>query len=198
MHLEFLLFRYNLPVISNWWPVSTPLRTHQPSSSNPTSRALAPDGLLILETEHPEALFSGTYMDAYGPEARMDAWDTTPPTGALQGWQVQVAWGDEDDEFDPVTQVLQRTVRVRLQPAQLDEEEGGERLGRAPPPLPASVPLELEEQVPQRMWTYQEMLLLAGASGFDVVGSFGAMDEEVGMDSDDAFRMVVVMRKQRV
>lgn len=143
-------------------------------------------------------------MDAYGPEARMDAWEATPPSGPLEGWQVQVAWGDEEDTFDPVAQVLQRTVRIRLQPARnTDVEDGqdgpggeGSVVPTAPPALPAGVPLELEEEVPQRMWTFQEMLLLAGASGFEVVGSFGAMDQEVGMDSDDAFRMVVVLRKK--
>lgn len=177
--------------------------------SQPTPRALAPGGLLILETEHPESLFSGTFMDAYGPEARMDAWVATPDTGPLRGWRVDVAWGDEEDEFDPVSQVLQRTVRVDLQPATGDEEEEeeeekkeglsqGRSQGRfeGPPPLPDGIPLHLEEQVAQRMWTYQEMVLLAEASGFVLVGSFGALDEEVGMDSEDAFRMVVVMQKQ--
>lgn len=70
-----------------------------------TTRALAPGGLVIIETEHPEALFSGTFMDAYGAESRMDAWEVTPDEGPLAGWKLQIAWGSEDDMFDPVQQV---------------------------------------------------------------------------------------------
>ncbi len=57
-------------------------------------------------------------------------------------------------------QVLERNVHVQLVPNN-DEEVGTGNDAPSLAPLPPHIPQSLEEQVPQRMWTYQEMLLLA-------------------------------------
>ncbi len=35
------------------------------------------------------------------------------------------------------------------------------------------------------------------ASGFSVVGAYGALETDVDMNSEDAYRMVVVLQKQQ-
>lgn len=60
--------------------------------------------------------------------------------------------------------MLERNVQVQLVPKDADEDsdtEDGDTPTTGPQPLPPHIPQSLQEQVPQRMWTYQEMLLLA-------------------------------------
>ena len=54
----------------------------------------------------------------------------------------------------------------------------------------------LEEVVPQRLYTYQEVDLLGRLTGFEIVGKHGALDMTVGVDSEDSYALVVCFRKR--
>lgn len=56
--------------------------------------------------------------------------------------------------------------------------------------------LLLEECVAQRLYTYQEVDLLARLTGFQVVGVHGALDMQVGVNSEDSYALVICLRKQ--
>lgn len=56
--------------------------------------------------------------------------------------------------------------------------------------------LLLEESVAQRLYTYQEVDLLARLTGFQVVGVHGALDMQVGVDSEDSYALVICLKKQ--
>mmetsp|Transcript_82097 Transcript_82097/g.160199 ORF Transcript_82097/g.160199 Transcript_82097/m.160199 type:complete len:204 (-) Transcript_82097:235-846(-) len=109
--------------------------------------ALRPGGTLILELPHPRETFR---LD----DVTTDGWDV--PEGddnALGiglkgegGGILEVTWGDDEDEFDPITQVRSVSVSLRL-----------ERQG--------VISQEVSEKVPQREFTLGEILALAKLSG---------------------------------
>ena len=91
--------------------------------------------------------------------------------------RVLVEYGREGDDFDPATQILKRTVGLSL----------------------FDVSAELVSSdvsvVPQRQFSLQEIDLLARATGWVIVAVHGDLDEVVPLESDDAYRMVVVLRR---
>ena len=58
-----------------------------------TAAALRPGGLLIVELPSPEDLFDGAFIVG-------DAWDAQ-----LDGQDILVSYGQEEDPFDPLGQV---------------------------------------------------------------------------------------------
>jgi len=106
-----------------------------------------------------------------------------------------VQYGLESDIFDPVNQLLTRTVVVD-HPAKV-------RKAKAKKPTKAKngkellEELPLEEEVVQRFFTCQEIQLLAELSGLKVVKLFGDMDRAcvMGTEEDEEYRMVVVLKK---
>ena len=114
---------------------------------------------------------------------------------------LQVFWGKEGDDFDPMTQILKKTVQINVM------MRGGDRL-------------QLEEVIAMRQYTFQELSLLALVSGFDVAAAYSDYDMETSMlgkprseakgvnkavnknlpkedqdDDSDAFRMIVIFQK---
>ena len=96
-----------------------------------------------------------------------DGWDVP-----FEGGDLRVRWGAEDDVFDPLTQVRQASVAFETDQGQL-----------------------IEERVPTREYTLQELRLLADAAGFVDMNTYGALDPEfVAADDDElAYRLVVVL-----
>ncbi len=74
-------------------------------------------------------------------------------------------------------QVLQRTVTIY----QADSKGKMQKL--------------LSETVPQRIYTYQEMKLLAALSAFDLHTAYGDMQMDVSFCDPDAPRMVLVLKR---
>jgi hypothetical protein len=74
-------------------------------------------------------------------------------------------------------QVLQRRVTVSQRVSQGEWQVLGESI------------------VPQRVFTLQEIELLARLVGMHVVGYYGAWDLEVGLEHKDAYRTVAVLSK---
>jgi len=97
---------------------------------------------------------------------------------ASLGCKLIVEWGAEGDDFDPATQVLQRTVAV-------NKIEGGE-VGEC----------VHESTVEQRSYTLQELDLLGRLSGLVLKGSYGDLNLKVGLTHEDAYRLVAVFVKQ--
>ena len=53
----------------------------------------------------------------------------------------------------------------------------------------------IKETVPQRIFTYQELKLLASASGYDLYAAYGDMLMDAPISDSDAVRMVLVLRR---
>lgn len=101
--------------------------------------ALVPNGLFIIELNHPSQLFDG------GIVASADTW-----TLEVEDAQLEIWWGHEGDLFDPFTQVLEKSIEMDVM------LRGGERK-------------VLRDTVLLRQFTYQEMLLLARSAGLQVL-----------------------------
>lgn len=169
-----------------------------------TAAALRPGGLFVLEMPSPEDLFDGVF-------ALGDVWDATAPNGQ----KLLVEYGIEGDDFDSFTQVtrisgvlrakrdfwnccwirFQHTsvlmyISCALQVTQRTVKISSLRSNGE------TDKLLLENVVAQRIFTSQEVDLLARLSGFEVVGVYGALDLEVGTESDDAYVSVLCLRKQ--
>ena len=92
--------------------------------------------------------------------------------------RVLVEYGRDGDEFDCSSQILTRTVGMSL------FDPSGNLVS-------SNV-----SKVPQRQFTLQEINLLADASGFKVVATYGDLDIDIPLESEEAYRMVVVLQKK--
>ncbi|GLC72177.1 hypothetical protein PLESTF_001215300 [Pleodorina starrii] len=133
------------------------------------SRHLAPGGLFVLELAHPGDLFDGTLITG---ESGKEVWER--PFG--DGDKVFVEWGDSLDNFDPVTQIVYRTVTISV--------FRGEEVVDA-----------VDEVIAQRQYTVRELELLAGMTGFETRALYGEMRMGVDLEHEDAYRMVAVYKK---
>jgi hypothetical protein len=94
--------------------------------------------------------------------------------------ELKIVWGDDNDDFDPIRQVRQFTVSMELK-------------GKDDDGMLQSV----EEVVPMRHFTSQEIDALARLSGFEVTSMHGALATGVSIsDEDEAFRLVCVLQKK--
>ena len=133
--------------------------------------ALAPGGIVVLELEHPYDLFDGTLTAAQG-----DAWDRE-----VDGVKVLVEWGREGDFFDVATHVLERTVGFNV----LDPETG----------KPVDHWEPIEETVKSRIFTAPEIDALARLAGLKMVATYGDMNVDTPLNSEDAHNMICVLKK---
>jgi SAM-dependent methyltransferase len=137
-------------------------------------RALSPRGTLIIELPHPRETFSLVECTRNGWEVPLEDED-----GETSG-ELEIVWGDDNDAFDPITQVRQFTVSLELKGVQ-----------NADPDLQS-----VREIVPLRHFTSQEIDALARLTGFEVTSLHGALSEGVDVnDEDQAFRLVCVLQK---
>lgn len=128
---------------------------------------LATGGLYVLEMSHPRDTFRvGT--------STSNNWDTE-----RDDVKVSVAWGNETDVFDPITQITDVTVTMRYE----SPEGSGVVTDRAP----------------QRCFAANEIRALITASRrFELVAMLGSMDVAVPLSNKTAaWRMVPVLRKVR-
>jgi hypothetical protein len=93
------------------------------------------------------------------------------------GKKVRFRWGEEDDYFDPITQISDITVRINYS----DENEEGEIIDKSR----------------GRCFTANEFKALIDASNrFKIIGMYGSMDEDIPFGNDKkAWRMVPVLQK---
>ncbi|EFJ47378.1 hypothetical protein VOLCADRAFT_92195 [Volvox carteri f. nagariensis] len=129
---------------------------------------LRPGGLFVVELAHPGDLFDGTLITG---ESGKELWERP-----YNGGKVFVEWGDSLDNFDPVTQILYRTVTISV-------FRGDEAVD------------SVTEVVAQRQYTVRELELLAGMTGFETQALYGELRLGVDLEHEDAYRMVAVYKK---
>ncbi|KAK9901276.1 hypothetical protein WJX75_003778 [Coccomyxa subellipsoidea] len=136
--------------------------------------ALRPGGLLVLELPHPADVFDGALVEG-------DDWELA---GVEEGdIDLRMEYGAPMDDFDPYTQIMQRSVAVSEADPANEEGDGWRLIGR--------------EMVPQRVFTLQEVRLLARIAGFSVEGLYGEMALEADLQHEEAYRLIVVLKNER-
>ena len=80
-------------------------------------------------------------------------------------------------------QILQRSVAVSESDPGNEEGDGWRLIGR--------------EVVPQRVFTLQEVRLLARLAGFSVEGLYGEMNLEADLQHEEAYRLVAILKNER-
>lgn len=138
--------------------------------------ALVPGAAFIVELPHVGDLFDGSLMD---PDAQSESWDREE--GKLK---IGVRWGKEGDDYDYETQIYDRTVDVKVA-----------EVGAAFGPKGAKIVSSWREILQQRMYTAQEMALMASMAGFQMEGVYGDFDKQIGLRHEEAFRSIFVLRK---
>jgi len=132
-----------------------------------TAAALGPGGLLVLEVDLPNNLFDGSFIEGATWEA--------PIIGA-EGAQVIMEYGTEDDVFDPESQVLRRRVGVSVM-------QGSE------------IELQGESYVWQRVFTFQELSLLADLTGLELVATYGSLNADIPLGHPEQRSLTVCLAK---
>jgi len=153
------------------------------SCFNCIHRVLQPGGTLILELPHPRETFSLV-------ECTRNGWDIPleDENGNTSG-ELKIVWGDDNDSFDPIKQVRQFTVSMKL--------TGNHALQVSDGTYDNSTTTQVSEVVPMRHFTSQEIDALAQITGFEVMSMHGAVAHDVDVnDDDEAFRLVCVLQKQ--
>lgn len=152
--------------------------------------ALANHGTLFVELPHPRewlGMIDCTRNSWIVPIETRDDESKNENTNKLndskntaaEAGQLEIVWGDEDDPFDPMTQIRQFTVQFAMKTTRNDNE-----------------PFHLRQVVPMRMFTAPEMDLLGRSTGFRLVRFFGSLEDGVDVnDEDAAFRMVCAFQK---
>ncbi|MBD3232925.1 MAG: methyltransferase domain-containing protein [candidate division Zixibacteria bacterium] len=129
------------------------------------SDVLNPGGIYVLEMSHPRDVFG--VKESTLSDWKMERGDI----------KVITRWGDLTDNFDPITQVTDVTVRIKYR----DGANEGEIINISK----------------ERKFTANEFKALVDASGcFRIVAMYGAMDKDIPFDNDlKAWRMVSVLQK---
>eukprot|EP00574_Skeletonema_japonicum_P010088 CAMPEP_0201722610 /NCGR_PEP_ID=MMETSP0593-20130828/6930_1 /ASSEMBLY_ACC=CAM_ASM_000672 /TAXON_ID=267983 /ORGANISM="Skeletonema japonicum, Strain CCMP2506" /LENGTH=391 /DNA_ID=CAMNT_0048213589 /DNA_START=46 /DNA_END=1218 /DNA_ORIENTATION=- len=132
--------------------------------------ALKPGATVVVELPHPRETFSMG-------ECTRNGWTVPLVEDEDEEYgELNIVWGDEDDEFDPIAQVRHFTVAMSLKV-------------NNPEDIPKEDPLflqmdgdgktEVKEIVPMRLFTLQEIDALARCAELEMVAKYGALDEEV-------------------
>ena len=131
---------------------------------------LAPGGLYIVEVAHP--------ADFFATEPRTSSeW-----TIEADGVHALVRWGGREDRIDPLTQVTDEHMMIKVTTA-----DGTVRT--------------VSDVVPNRFWTLTEFtaaVRLANARGaarpLELVASYGDFDDTTALDAPTAWRMILILR----
>ncbi|MEZ4647469.1 MAG: class I SAM-dependent methyltransferase [Candidatus Eisenbacteria bacterium] len=134
--------------------------------------ALVPGGVYVVEFSHPADCFR--VRTTAGTDWTMEA----------NGTEVHITWGNEDDPFDPITEITD--VTVTLEVTRAGDATEADREART-----------LREIVPSRCWTYQTLrALFAQVDRLTPVAWYGALDRAVPFDNaKGAWRMVAVLQR---
>jgi SAM-dependent methyltransferase len=126
-------------------------------------KSLNPGGTLILELPHPRETFSVVECTKNGWEVPLE------DEQGIECGELQIVWGDESDVFDPISQVRQFTVSFELKgTSQLYKDISS-----------------VNQVVPMRLFTAQEIDALARCSGFEIASMHGALSQEVDVNDDN-------------
>lgn len=129
-------------------------------------------GTLLLELPHPRETFSMGECTKNGWQVPLD------DVNGDECGELQIVWGDQGDALDEIAQVRQFTVAFKLL-------ENGKTVQ------------DVQQVVPMRLFTAQEIDALATCAGFQVVAHYGALATDLVdvQDEDEAFRLICVLQK---
>lgn len=138
------------------------------------NKSLVPGGTMIIELPHPRETFSLI-------ECTRNSWEVPlEDENGDQSGELEIIWGDDDDEFDPIKQVRHFTVAMELKGADASDESLQ----------------SVKEVVPMRHFTAQEIDAFAKMTGFEIKSMHGAVARGVDVnDENEAFRLVSVLQK---
>jgi hypothetical protein len=167
-------------------------------------------GTLIIELPHPRETFKMGECTTNGwtvplVEGVMDDDEYVEGEGhdgnggEREYGELNIVWGEEGDEFDPVSQIRKFTIGLELNVKDVDDiTKDGDETSVLFSQMKANGKTSVREIVPLRLYTMQEIDALARVAGFDLVARYGALEGDVSIDDEDeAFRMVCVLRKKR-
>jgi SAM-dependent methyltransferase len=141
-----------------------------------TRALLSPGGVFVLELNHPAHLFDGSVTKAARSNSSGDVevpgWTAHD---SVTGRPCDVLWGAPGDAFDPVHQLLCRTVQVHVHEPELFHRS----------------------VVPTRLYTAGEVELLATGAGLRIAAVYGDLDVSVSANDPHAERLVVVLTHAR-
>lgn len=123
-------------------------------------------GLYVLEMSHPRDVFSVGV-------STVNAWDTE-----RDGLKISFEWGHKDDFFDPITQITNTTVNMKIMTETSEDQ--------------------VLETAPQRCFTFNEFKALVLAEGsFELIDVLGAMNLDVSFSNEKkSWRMIPILRKK--
>lgn len=127
--------------------------------------ALVSGGIYVLEMAHPRDAFG------VGKSAGTD-W-----VMERDGTTVHTIWGQDNDLFDPITQITEVTVTMQWR----KEEDCG----------------EITESAPERRFVPNELRALVTASGrFEIVAELGALNPDLPVSNEkESWRFIPILRR---
>lgn len=156
---------------------------------------IKPGGTVIIELPHPRETFKMGECTRNGwtvplVEDDMDEDGEEKEYGALD-----IIWGEEGDEFDPVAQVRHFTVGLELTVNNVDDIPKDEDTSDLFLQMSKEGKTSVREIVPMRLFTLQEIDALARCAGFQMVAKYGQLADVSIESEEEAFRMVCVLKK---
>jgi SAM-dependent methyltransferase len=167
------------------------------------AKSLQTGGTLILELPHPKEELLGGMVDCTRNSWHVPLEDVNDNDNSNRNdaGQLDILWGDDDDEFDPISQIRKLTVSLELKettaasiahtPAK--NQKNGKR--KRQPTTNSKVVQSLRQVIPIRLFTAQEIDALATCAGFQVVSMSGALEDDISIHDDAAYRLVCILRK---
>ncbi len=150
-------------------------------------------GTVVIELPHPRETFSMGECTKNGWTVPLIENELDLNKQEKKYGELNIVWGDEDDEFDPVRQIRHFTVGMELK---LTDISGIPKDDDTVTTM-FKDGTNLKDIVPMRLYTLQEIDALARCAGFELVGKYGALAEDVSIEDEiEAFRMVCVLRKR--
>ena len=152
---------------------------------------IKPGGTAIIELPHPRETFCMGEMTKNGWTVPLED-DEEKEYGKLD-----IIWGDENDVFDEINQIRNFTVGLSLTVNDVNDIPKDEDTSPLFLQMSKDGKTSIKEIVPMRLFTLQEIDLLARCSGFDLVAKYGALSEDVSIDNEEeGYRMVCILRKR--
>jgi len=152
---------------------------------------IKPGGTVIIELPHPRETFCMGEMTKNGWCVPLED-DEEKEYGKLD-----IIWGDENDVFDEIQQIRHFTVGLSLTVNDVNDIPKDEDTSPLFLQMSKDGKSSIKEIVPMRLFTLQEIDLLARCSGFDLMAKYGALSEDVSIDNEEeGYRMVCILRRR--
>eukprot|EP00559_Dactyliosolen_fragilissimus_P006022 CAMPEP_0184867150 /NCGR_PEP_ID=MMETSP0580-20130426/25194_1 /TAXON_ID=1118495 /ORGANISM="Dactyliosolen fragilissimus" /LENGTH=233 /DNA_ID=CAMNT_0027367227 /DNA_START=464 /DNA_END=1165 /DNA_ORIENTATION=+ len=141
------------------------------------SNCLKKEGTVIIELPHPREVFTMG-------ECTRNSWEVPLEDESGNDFgNLKIMWGDDDDAFDPIKQIRDFSVSFNLD---MDTNNAQNMQDFH----------NLEQSVPMRVFTMQEIDALGRICGLIPRKTYGALSQDVNINNEEeAFRLVCVLQK---